>query len=140
MKFMEIKNGNLSDILSDMLMDFNCNVLSPNGIKLFGNTNLIDKGDNYQLELLIPGVKKENVDIDIDKEILIIKVNYEETKDEKVKYLKKEFTYSSFKRKYSLDESIDKENIKALFNNGILILTMPKKVKNEDKSRKINID
>lgn len=41
--------------------------------------------------------------------------------------IRKEFSYKSFKRSFTVDEKIDKDNIKAIYENGILMLTLPKK-------------
>ncbi|NNE78518.1 MAG: Hsp20/alpha crystallin family protein [Pricia sp.] len=89
----------------------------------------IKEGDKeYELELAVPGRKKEDFDIEIDNDVLTIssEIKHEdEVKDEN--YTRREFGFSSFKRSFTLPETIDHTNIEAKYEDGLLRFTLPKK-------------
>lgn len=97
--------------------------------------NIKETDKVFVLELEVPGVKKSNIDIVIDNEVLVISGSKEiEDLVEAEKYTKIETAYGKFQRKFSLKGNfIDKENITAKSKNGILYVTVPKieKPKNE---------
>ncbi|NNE02754.1 MAG: Hsp20/alpha crystallin family protein [Eudoraea sp.] len=90
--------------------------------------NIKESETAYELELAIPGQKKEDFNIEIDKDVLTISMEVS-SKDEEVKehYTRKEFTYNSFKRAFTLPETVASEKIKASYENGILAFMLPKK-------------
>ncbi|MEO6218949.1 MAG: Hsp20/alpha crystallin family protein [Ginsengibacter sp.] len=97
--------------------------------------------DDYQLQFNVPGRNKEDFKITVDKNILTVSFDKkEEKKDENTKQVKKEFSLQSFKRSFTLDEKIASENIAAKYENGILILNLPKteEVKIQPKEIAIN--
>lgn len=89
--------------------------------------NIIESNDDYKLQLVIPGVAKEDVKIEVEHLSLTISYEAPEVKNENEKYLRHDFTIPSFKRSFNLSESIDTEAIKAQFINGILHIALPKK-------------
>ena len=90
--------------------------------------NINESKDEYELAFNAPGRNKEDFKITIDKNILTVAFEKkEETKDENKKQVKKEFSFQSFKRSFTLDEKIAADNIAAKYENGILTLTLPKK-------------
>ncbi|MCP4975807.1 MAG: Hsp20/alpha crystallin family protein [Maribacter sp.] len=90
--------------------------------------NIKETEKDFELELAVPGRKKEDFKIEINENVLTISTesNTEENV-EKDYYTRREFTYSSFKRAFTLPETIDEDNIKANYDNGILKFTLPKK-------------
>ena len=95
--------------------------------------------ENLYLELEIPGVNKENMDIKVVAEkILVINGEKAEQEKEVEKRWRAERFYGEFKRSFRLPEYLDPEKITAKMDNGILTLSMPKK--EEAKPREINID
>ncbi|MBK5720907.1 Hsp20/alpha crystallin family protein [Dysgonomonas sp. Marseille-P4677] len=106
-------------------------------------TNVSENEKAFSIELSVPGFNKEDIKIEIEKEILRIsaesKVENEE-KDDNNKILRREFKQSSFIRSFTIPENIDTENISASQVNGILQITLPKQMKTiEDKVKKIAI-
>lgn len=99
----------------------------------FPAVNIIETNDDYQLEFNAPGRNKEDFKITIDKNILTVSFESkeenkeEETKEQNKKYIKKEFITQSFKRSFTLDEKINADAVDAKYENGILILALPKK-------------
>ncbi len=103
--------------------------------------NIHEQKDKHILELAIPGMAKEHIDINIDNDRLIISAvkasTSEETEEqeqtmefveqEKRDFARREFDYSSFKRSFHLPDSADKNNISASYEAGILRVELGKK-------------
>lgn len=90
--------------------------------------NILEKNNGFELQMAIPGVKKEDVKISLEKNVLSITSEKETEKaDESVKYTRREFVYGTFCRSFTLPETVDVEKIKADFRDGILIIELPKK-------------
>ncbi len=98
----------------------------------------------YTMEVAAPGIKKEfcRVNIDDDGNLSLAIENKMEHKDgdKKHHYLRREFSYSNYQQSYQLPDDVDKDNIAAKVEDGILTITLPR-VKAEEKklSRTINI-
>ncbi|MCM4170600.1 Hsp20/alpha crystallin family protein [Arenibacter sp. TNZ] len=90
--------------------------------------NVKETDSEYVLELAIPGRKKEDFNVEIDKDILTIssEVKNEEHKEDDG-YTRREFVFSSFKRVFSLPETISMDKINASYTDGILKFVLPKK-------------
>ncbi len=113
----------LDNLLSDLPVARN-----NNSNLYFPAVNICETNDNYQLEFNVPGRKKEDFKITVDKNILTVSFEKsEENKEENKQFIKREFVTQSFKRSFTLDEKINAENIDAKYENGILYLTLPKK-------------
>ncbi|MDP4268341.1 MAG: Hsp20/alpha crystallin family protein [Bacteroidota bacterium] len=94
----------------------------------FPAVNIWETNDNYQLEFNVPGRKKEDFKITVDKNILTVSFEKnEEQKEETKQFIKREFIAQSFKRSFTLDEKINIDSIDAEYVNGLLILSLPKK-------------
>jgi HSP20 family protein len=90
--------------------------------------NIIENPDSFQLDLAAPGMKKEDFKINLENNILTISSELENEKIEEGKnFTRKEFSYSSFARSFTLPKIIDLEKIKADYENGILKVLLPKK-------------
>lgn len=90
--------------------------------------NIAEQPNEYLLSLAAPGMKKDDFKIDIDGNMLTISSEKEENKEEKnKKFTRKEYSYSSFSRCFSLPEEIKQENIDAKYADGILTITLPRK-------------
>ncbi|TYA59000.1 Hsp20/alpha crystallin family protein [Formosa maritima] len=90
--------------------------------------NIKEKSDSFVVEMAIPGIKKSDLQIDIDNNNLCISSETkEETEQKEDNYTRKEFGYSSFKRTFTLPESVDDSKIDAVYFDGILNITLPKK-------------
>lgn len=97
-------------------------------------TDITDEGGDYKLEVEVPGVDKKDVKISLDKGYLSItaRVNSSETQGHG-KSIHRERYYGSFRRSFYVGNSIEKENISASMENGILVVKVNKpKEKAED--------
>ncbi|MCZ6159183.1 Hsp20/alpha crystallin family protein [Campylobacter ureolyticus] len=107
---------------------FNLPLSSEKSISRFtpsANTREDDKA--YYIEVDLPGVKKEDVSVDLDKNHISIsgerKIKNEIKEDD---YYKVESVFGKFSRSFSLPDSVDNENIQASFENGVLEILIPK--------------
>ena len=90
--------------------------------------NIHENEDGYHIELQVPGLQKDDVKINVEKGLLTI--SYEkksEAEQKNYKTHRREFSVSSFKRSFSLDEKVNAEDIKAKYNAGVLQIFLPKK-------------
>ena len=106
--------------------------------------NVKEDENAYTMEVAAPGIKKEycRVNINDDGNLSIAIENKTEHKEENKKqhYLRREFSYTNYQQNYSLPEDVDKEQISAKVDNGILTVVLPKIKKEETKvSRMIEI-
>lgn len=90
--------------------------------------NIKDNTEGFELELAVPGAKKEDFKIEVDSDILTIsrEIKSESTKEAE-NYTRREFSYASFNRAFTLPETVDGSKIDAKYEDGVLRLTLPKK-------------
>jgi HSP20 family protein len=90
--------------------------------------NIIEQKNDYLVSLAAPGLKKEDFKIDVDGNMLTISSEKEETKEDKDKrFTRKEYSYSSFSRSFTLPDEINKEKIDAKYEEGVLKISLPRK-------------
>ncbi|MDR2121197.1 MAG: Hsp20/alpha crystallin family protein [Tannerella sp.] len=107
--------------------------------------NIVENDKEYKVEVAAPGLTKDDFHIDIhDDDVLTVSVEKKsDTQEENRanKYLRREFSYSSFRQSMILPDDVDKDNIKARMEDGILYIDLPKIVKAEKTTAKrIEID
>ncbi len=110
------------------------------GLSAF-RTDIRDTGDAYVLEADLPGMKKEDIHIDIDGDRLSISAErnaVKEEKDENGGYIRCERSYGSFSRSFDIS-AVRAEDITAAYDNGVLTLTMPKREKAVPTTRRLEI-
>ncbi len=96
--------------------------------------------NEYILEAELPGVKKDEVNLQIDEDRLTISVQKEEkAEEEKDDYIRRERSYSSMTRSFAID-NVDTENVNAKYADGVLTITLPKKQQEAVKGRQIEIE
>ena len=92
--------------------------------------NIHESDENFIVEVAAPGKSKEDFKIELDNDVLTISTEEKlekETSEKSGKYTRKEFSYSTFKRAFSLPETVDNSKISANYNNGVLEIALPKK-------------
>ena len=100
------------------------------------NEKVDEKG--YYLEIDLPGVKKENIEISVNDSILTIAGERKlEKKEEKENYTRIESFFGRFERSFKLPQDASDQNIEAKYENGVLNLFIPRKTKPEGKKIEI---
>jgi HSP20 family protein len=92
------------------------------------SANIVENKDDFRISLAAPGLKKSDFNIDVNGNMLTISSEKEESKDEKdSRHTRREYNYSSFSRTFTLPDEVSKEKIEAVYEDGVLKLTLPKK-------------
>jgi HSP20 family protein len=135
-------NKQLDSMMKDFFNEFPTAVSKTfrEDVLLFPPVNIIDKTDKYLLELASPGFEKADFNIKLEENMLTISTEKKvENVGESDKVIRKEFSYKTFKRSFTIDEKIDAEHISAKYENGILSLELPKKEIAKAGAKEINI-
>lgn len=111
----------------------------------FMQADVTESEDAYTVEMNLPGVKKENVKIELKDGYLIVNASTKREvteEDKKTKYIRKERYSGSGSRTFYVGKDLTQEDIKAKFEDGVLKLTVPKieKKPEEPKSKYITIE
>ena len=90
--------------------------------------NIIEKDIQFMIELAAPGNKKEDFEIEIEDGILSISSssNKEYNTSEKERFTRHEFSYNSFRRSFTIPESVNVSSIEATYNEGVLLIKLLK--------------
>ncbi|MGA9238836.1 Hsp20/alpha crystallin family protein [Robiginitalea sp.] len=100
--------------------------------------NILEGEKDFTLELAVPGQKKEDFNVELDNDVLTISMETQsEVEDKEAEYTRREFHYSSFKRAFTLPESVNQEAVKADYKDGILRFTLPKKEEALPKAKRL---
>ncbi len=103
--------------------------------------NVKDKEDSFEMELAAPGKNKDDFKIEILNRVLTISSEEESTSEESEDdYARKEYSYSSFKRSFTLPEHTNEKEISASYDNGILLIQIPKNPDTESMTQSIAVD
>jgi len=102
----------------------------PNQSMTVPSTNIKETDGEYIVEMAAPGMSKEDFQVEIDNDVLLIKsekkIENQEEKEEN--YTRQEFSYQSFQRSFTLNNRVvDDSKIKANYDKGILRLVIPKR-------------
>jgi len=110
------------------------------GFKNGPSVNVKEDKNQFLIEVAAPGYKKDSFNLEIKNGYLKISSKNEALKEEKEeKYYRKEFSYSSFERSFSLPDNVNSDDIKASYDNGILNISIPKKLKIEKSAKLIEV-
>lgn len=102
------------------------------GVQNLGNTtpavNIKDNEKEFLLELAVPGRKRDDFNLEVDEHVLTISSEIKaENEVKENNYTRREFNYSSFKRAFTLPETVNEDNISANYEDGVLRISLPKK-------------
>jgi len=112
------------DLMSDLFEDNFTGITTP-------AVNIYENKDDYEIHVAAPGLAKDDFHIELDNRVLTISCEKEEKNEEKSddgkRIIRREFSYTSFKRSFMLPSSVDGDKIKATHKDGMLLITIPKK-------------
>ena len=123
--------GTFNNIVDDLFTELPAlikNEFNLTDRKGFVPVNVKETDKSYLLEVVAPGFEKADFKVNLDQQLLTISAEKKnETKEDSHKSIRREYSYHSFKRSFTVDEKIDATNIEASYINGVLTLNLPKK-------------
>jgi len=135
------RRSNVDNLFNSLLDDFFYPSLAGNNQQdnfLSPRMDISETESEYKVEVELPGINQEDIEVKMDNNILTVKGKREEEKEEKERtYYTRERYYGSFQRSVSLPNNVSADDIEAKFNNGILHIQIPKK--EQDNARRIEI-
>jgi len=135
----------LDDLFAREIFDFAPSKSFSNFAKSAPAVNILETESAYKIEVAAPGLKKEDIKVELADDLLTISSEVKketEEKDKEGRYTRREFSYNSFKRSFTVDEdTVDIEKIDAKYENGVLNILVPKKTaaEQEIKTKTISI-
>lgn len=134
MTLVSAKNGGLiPSVVSDLFSADN--FFSPRFFPLASeetipSANIKESDGQFTIEMAAPGFEKKDFTIRLEEDVLTVAAEKQaETSDEKDTYRRKEFSYTSFSRSFTLPKNIDGDKVHATYDNGMMTLVVPKKAK-----------
>ena len=125
---------------NDLLEKFSTDLLP---LTTLPAVNIKETMDGYEVEMAAPGMKKEDFNIELEGQNLLISLDKKDEREQNdaERFTMREFSYQSFQRQFRLSKQVvDAENIKASYEHGILKLFIPKKEEvKQQNPRKIEI-
>ena len=102
--------------------------------------NIVENEKGYTISAELPGVSKDDIDIDLKDNTLSIKGEKKvESKDEKENYIRVESSYGKFERSFNVSDDIDRNSVNASFKDGVLTLVLNKKEESKPKQIKVEV-
>ena len=101
--------------------------------------NIKELDSQFEIELAVPGKKKDDFEIEVENGILSISSSQEEEQqvNEKGKFTRREFSYTSFRRSFTLPDSVDPTKIDARYADGVLQVLLPKHKEAQPQPKKL---
>ncbi len=106
-------------------------------------TDITDEGDHYEMTADLPGFQKEDIKVQAQNGVLTISAERHseaENDQKKDKFLRQERSYGCYQRSFSIGDDIDKNDITAKYEDGVLHLTLPKAAKSEDEQNYVTVE
>jgi HSP20 family protein len=143
-KFNSEKNNNKNGLMPGFnnVFDsiFNDTFFSDRMVARVPAANISESADHFHVELAAPGLKKEDFKLKLERDVLSISVEQSgETQQQERSYAKREYSYSSFVRAFTLPESANAEGIQAKYTDGVLCIDIPKREEAKMVTRQIEI-
>lgn len=99
--------------------------------------NVKETDATFEMEVAAPGLAKEDLNVKVHNGVLTVSGKHEKKSEEADKqYTRREFSYTSFSRSFSLPEAVDEDKIQAACKDGVVMLTLPKRAAVSPKGEK----
>jgi len=129
-------SATLTNVLHDVFNTNFSELLNADFTAQRPSVNIFEEDEAFGLELAVPGLNKEDFEIKVEKDQLIIKASHAASKEDehtKTKYKRREFNFKSFSRSFHLSDQIDTDKIDAKYENGVLTIRLDKKEEAKEK-------
>jgi HSP20 family protein len=134
-------NGSLMPGFNDVFDSiFNDTFFNDRMVTRVPAANISESADHFHVELAAPGLKKEDFKINLDQNVLSVSVEQQrEESNVQKSYSKREYSYSSFVRSFTLPDSANAESIEAVYTDGVLKIDIAKREEAKSIRRQIEI-
>jgi len=119
--------------------DFMPSIFINDGKGTYPKVNIIDHEDRVSIQAALPGMTKEDIDVEVKDGMLTISGKSQSETTSEDRYVRREIKKTAFRRSWSLGNNLDTKNILASFDNGMLNLEINKLQKEEQVSTKVEI-
>lgn len=128
--------GLLDDLFNQSITGF----LGSDDLKSQPAVNVFEKEDSFQLEVAAPGFDKQDFSLNVEKDFLVISAKRAENKEEETgKYTRREFRFDAFERSFKLPATVNQDAVTAVYENGVLVVALPKKEEARSLTKTITI-
>ena len=136
----EQRNGVTNPFFNDVYSLLNDSLFNEKPAATVPAVNIAEDENAFEVALAVPGLKKEDIKINLEKNVLIVSAEKKTEADaENKKFSKREYSFNSFSRSFTLPQSADSGKIEAEYVDGILTLTIAKKEEAKYQSREISL-
>jgi len=104
--------------------------------------NIRDNGTAWQVDVIAPGLSREDFKVQLNNGLLTISAEHKEEKaggQDGNGWVRREYSHKAFSRSFSLDDTVDGDHVEAKYNNGVLQLILPKKAEAKQASKSIQV-
>lgn len=131
-------NSFFEDFFNQSVSQLMNNEFAPNGNG--APVNIRENEKAYTIEVVAPGMDKGDFKVNVDSNVLTISAEKKtENKEENERLVRREYSYKSFARSFTLDDTVQSDNIQARYENGVLHIEVPKKEEVKIQPKQINI-
>ena len=124
--------------LIDDFINTDWNLKAPTFSGTVPSVNIKEFDSQFEIELAVPGMKKDDFEIEVEDGVLSISSTQEEEQfNEKGKFTRREFSYSSFRRSFTLPDSVNPKKIDATYKEGVLLVLLPKQKEAQPQPKKL---
>lgn len=128
--------GLFDDLLNHSLSNF----IGSDSVSQQPGVNILETPAEFRLEVAAPGFDKQNFQVNVEDNHLIISANRETNAEQRTeRFMRREFQYTSFKRSFNLPDNVNQEAVAAVYQNGVLYVTLPKKSEEKPAVKTIQI-
>lgn len=147
----ELYFDNIHNELNNFLRDTILNPMFSNPLSIKKNSvwrpavEVKQSDKEYKVKVQLPGVKKDDIEVELDNDFMTISAKIEEENEQKEEHEKNlryhtcEFRYGKYQRTISFDQPIKVSESKAEYNNGVLTICIPKQQIEESKTKRLEI-
>ncbi|MBK9291118.1 MAG: Hsp20/alpha crystallin family protein [Bacteroidetes bacterium] len=102
------------------------------------SVNILETDDHYEVEMAAPGLQKSDFKVQLDRDVLTVSCEKKDEREHKEgeRFTRREFSYQSFSRSFTLPNTVDNDKIKATYSDGILRVVIPKREEAKPKPAK----
>ncbi len=133
-----VRNRERMPYFADLINDLFDTTITPDFRRTtVPGVNISETDEMYKLEMAAPGLEKDDFKINIENDVLSVSAEKKsESTENNDKITRREYSYSSFNRSFTLPEMVDTDKIAASYNNGIMKIELPKKEEAKPKTPK----